>query len=565
MNSLEIPINNQHVVGPVPWAPGVTPPDCATLPELLDFQAKLRPDSPALVAGASRYSYRELAEKAAIFAAALSGLGVKSSSHVALLAPNIGEWMVAAFGALRLGIRLDTFNTWVRSWDLHHLLEASRTEVLIMVGAVRSSDMLGELRELVPELWAAEPGKLSSAQFPSLKHVIVIGETPGDGTFPSGALRFNDLMQQAAVAAPPPREAVGSAPALVLYTSGTTQHPKAVPLKHRHMIENGFAIGTRMGLSSDDRVWLSSPLFWSFGGANAAMATMTHGACLVLQERFTPQEAAKVLAAEHCTAAYLLPSIAMALIEKVGPEMRAIASLRTGLIIGRPEEVERAVVELNIPELCNIYGSTEVYGNCCVTPHTLPLEERLVSQGPPLQGVEVRVVDMETGTNLPPGSPGEMQVRGRVMDGYIGNPEATRAALTDDGWYRTGDTGLVRADGGIQFIGRHTDMIKTSGINVSPSEVEGFIATHAAVEEVAVVGAPHPTRGEVTVAFVVLAPGSGVSGEDLKECCKKSMAGFKVPWTVQVVDELPRTPTGKMVRKDLREAAAKIVDSLLKV
>lgn len=563
MNSLSNLISDQYVVGPVPWSTGQTPPDCSTLPDLLDFQAAQHPDAPALVAGDSRYSYRQLADKAATFAAALSGLGVHSNSHVALLAPNIAEWMVSAFGALRLGVRLDTFNTWVRSWDLQHLLSASGTEVLIMVAAVRSSDMLGELRELVPELWSAEPGELSSAKFPSLKHVVVIGEELEGATFPSGALRFNELMQQGAVAAPPPCEAVGSAPALVLYTSGTTQQPKAVPLKHRHMIENAFAIGTRMGLSSDDRVWLSSPLFWSFGGANAAMAAMTHGACLVLQERFTPKDAAKVLAAEQCTAAYLLPSIALALIEEAGAQIREISSLRTGLIIGRPEEVERAMVELNIPELCNIYGSTEVYGNCCVTPHTLPREERIVSQGPPLQGVEIRVIDLQTGTNVPLGAPGEVQVRGRVMDGYLGNPDATRAALTEDGWYRTGDTGLIRPGGGLQFIGRHTDMIKTSGINVSPAEVEGFLATHPAVEEVAVVGAPHPSRGEVTVAFVVLVHGSDVSGEDLKDFCKKSMAGFKVPWIVQVVDEIPRTPTGKMMRKDLREPAAKIVSSLL--
>ncbi|MDQ0823757.1 fatty-acyl-CoA synthase [Arthrobacter sp. V1I7] len=557
--------NDRYSVGPVPWSPGQMPPDCATLPELLDFQAAENPDAPALVAGDSRYSYRQLADKSATFAAVLSGLGVRSDSHVALLAPNIAEWVISAYGTLRLGVRLDTFNTWVRSWDLQHLLEASGTEVLIMVGAVRSSDMLGELRELVPELWSTEPGQLSCANFPSLKHVIVIGDELKGSTFPSGALRFNELMQQAEGATPPPCVAVGSAPALVLYTSGTTEHPKAVPLKHRHMIENAFAIGTRMGLSSEDRVWLSSPLFWSFGGANAAMATMTHGACLVLQERFSPHEAAKVLAAEQCTAAYLLPSIALALVDEAGSRVREISSLRTGLIIGRPEEVERAMVELNIPELCNIYGSTEVYGNCCVTPHTLPRADRIISQGPPLQGVEIRVVDLQKGNSLALGIPGEVQVRGRVTDGYLGNPEATRAALTEDGWYRTGDTGLIRLDGTIQFIGRHTDMIKTSGINVSPSEVEGFIATHPAVAEVAVVGAPHPARGEVAVAFVVLTPGLNTSGDELREYCKKSLAGFKVPWTVQVIDEISRTPTGKMMRKDLREPAAKVVDSLMNV
>ena len=565
MKSLSIPISSRHVVGPVPWSPGNTPPDCSSLPELLDYQAQLRPDAPALVAGTSRLSYRELADRAQLFAAALQRLGVKADTRVALLAPNIEEWMVAAFGALRLGVQLDTFNTWVRSWDLQHLLEAANTEVLITVPTVRSTDMLGELRQLVPELWSAQPGNLSSERFPALKHVIVIGDETGETDFPLAAQEFNELMREARDSSIPANQAAAMSTGLVLYTSGTTQYPKAVPLKHRYLIENGYAIGTRMGLSSDDRVWLNSPLFWSFGGANAAMATMTNGACLVLQEHFTPEGAAELLAAEQCTAAYLLPSIIIALAEEVGPRIRAIDSLRTGVVIGRPEEVRRAVVDLGIPEICNVYGSTEVYGNCCVTPHTMPMEDRLISQGPPLQGIELRVVDMATDLAVPPGTPGELQVRGRVMDGYLGNPEATRDAVTEDGWYRTGDTGIVRSDGAVQFLSRHTDMIKTSGINVSPSEVEGFIESHPAVEEVAVVGAPHPSRGEVPVAFVVLRSGSVVSGQDIKDYCKSSMAGFKVPWAVEIVDQLPHTSTGKMMRKDLGEPAAAVVNSLLNV
>lgn len=563
MTALAIPISAEHIVGPVPWDSGQTPPECSTLPELLDYQASVRPDAPALVAGDSRLSYAELAQRAQQFSAALNQLGVTDRSRVALLAPNIEEWLVAAFGALRLGVRLDTFNTWVHSWDLEHLLRASETEVLIMVPTVRSTDLLGELRQLVPELWSAEPGELASARFPALKQLILIGEYTAGTEIPSAAREFHDLMGSFPGSLIPPDQADGASTALVLYTSGTTQQPKAVPLKHRALIENGYAIGTRMGLDHSDRVWLSSPLFWSFGGANAAMATMTHGACLVLQEQFSPESAAKVLAAERCTAAYLLPSIALALADEAAPEIRAISSLRTGLIIGRPEEVKRVIVDLDIPEICNVYGSTEVYGNCCVTPHTMPMEERLVTQGPPLPGVELRVVDMETGATVQVGVSGELQIRGRVMGGYCGNPEATGQALTEDGWYRTGDTGVVRPDGTVQFLSRHTDMIKTSGINVSPSEVEAFIETHPAVEEVAVVGAPHPTRGEVPVAFVVLHAGSAVTEAAIKEYCKSSIASFKVPWAVSVVDHLPHTSTGKMVRKDLTERAAALVDALL--
>jgi fatty-acyl-CoA synthase len=563
MNVFSIPVSVDGVVGPTQWDPEMSPPSCATLPELLDFQASHRPDAPALVAGESRLTYREFADRAHQFAAVLQKLGVTAQSRIALLAPNVEEWLVAAFGALRMGIPLDTFNTWVLAWDLEHLLATSKTEILITIPAIRSTNMLTELRGLIPELWSAEPGSFASEKFPSLKHVIVVGEPADSSEFPSGAHKFDVLMREARGAHTPPNLAGGESTAYVMYTSGTTQYPKAVPLEHRELIENGFAIGTRMGLSADDRVWLGSPLFWSFGGANAAMAAITHGACLVLQERFTSEGAAELLQAEKCTAAYLLPSMVASLAEDVAAEIRQIDSLRTGIIIGRSEEVRRAVVELDIPEICNVYGSTEVYGNCCVTPHTMPLEERLISQGPPLQGVQLRVTAIESGEVLPLGEMGELQIRGRVMAGYIGNSEATEAALTNDGWFRSGDTVLLRTDGTMQFISRHSDMIKTSGINVSPSEVESFLEAHPAVDRVAVVGAPHPARGEVPVAFVVLHPGFDVTGGEIRDYCKGAIASFKIPWVVQVITEIPQTSTGKMMRRDLKEPAIAAVNAQL--
>ncbi|TFD02996.1 long-chain fatty acid--CoA ligase [Cryobacterium sp. TMT1-2-2] len=558
--SLQVP---DSIVGPIPWLENHLPPTCQTLPELLDFQASIHPDAPALVAGTTRLTYREFSDRVGRFAAVLQNLGITAESRVALLGTNTEEWLVAAFASLRLGVSLDTFNTWVLSWDLQQLMEASSTQLLIMVPSVRSTDMLGQLRQLVPEFWDSSPGEVMSAQFPDLTHLIVLGGDFAETPMPAGGQSFDDLITRAEDWPVPPNAAIGTEAALVMYTSGTTQRPKAVPLRHRHLIENGYAIGTRMGLTGEDRVWLSSPLFWSFGGANATMATLTHGACLVLQEHFSADEAATLLADERCTAAYLLPSLSLVLAEEVGERIRAIDSLRTGLVIGRPDEVKRVAVDLGIGEICNVYGSTEVYGNCCVTPHTMSLDERITTQGPPLQGVEVRVVDLQTGEVVPMGDDGELQIRGRVTEGYVDNAEATEAAITADGWYRTGDAGLIRPDGTVQFLSRHTDMIKTSGINVSPAEVEAFIESSPSVDEVAVVGAPHPGRGEVPIAFVVLHSGEKTTAEDIRSFCKGSIAGYKVPWAVKIVSELPHTPTGKMVRKDLIGSATAIVESLL--
>ncbi|MBW0102404.1 class I adenylate-forming enzyme family protein [Pseudonocardia sp. KRD291] len=533
------------------------PPPSPTLPHLVRAWAESTPDAPALVAGDVRWTYAELDDAVRRAAGALGELGLGAGSRVGLLGTNTASWLAAAVGAMWAGGRVDAFNTWVKAWDLEHLLETSACEVLVVTGRVRGSDMLSAVRELVPEVSSGAPGAWSSARFPALRHVVVLGGHPET---PSGAHSFDDLLAAATPVGPGTDLARPEQPAYVMYTSGSTSRPKAVPLCQRDLLVNGFHIGERMGLGSSDRVWLGSPLFWSFGGANALPATWTHGACLVLPEQFSAAESAELLAREEVTAAYLLPGIIDAL-AGFGEQVRAARSLRTGLTIGRPEEVARAVDELDVPGICNIYGATETYGNCCVTHHDTPLDVRLSTQGPPLPGVEVRVVDA-AGTVLDAGELGELQVRGRVTPGYLGDDEANAKAFTDDGWYRTGDRLRVRPDGAVEFGARLTDMIKTSGINVAPAEVESYLAGHPDVVEVAVVGAPHRVRGEVVMAFVVLRDDAGADGEALRAYCKDGIAGFKVPWEVVVTEELPRTATGKLTRRTLVETAAERVGAL---
>jgi fatty-acyl-CoA synthase len=547
-------------VGPLPWPDGSTPPAATTLPSLLDDNARRDAQAPALVAGDVRLSYAEFADKVHVFAAALADLGIKRGSRVAVLAPNVSEWMIAVFGAMRLGARVDAFNTWVRAWDLEHLLTLSQAEIVITVGSVRRADVLAEFASLLPELWATPPGRSTdSPRFPAFRRLILIGDHSAATPVPPAALSFTDLMSVHRSAPVPAHAAEADDAAFVLYTSGSTQKPKAVPLTHRAVIENAYAIGLRMGISAGDRIWLGSPLFWSFGVANAAGVATTHGACLVLQEEFTAESAAELLAAERCSAIYLLPSMTDALASQVAAEMKAITSLRTGLTIGRPEEIKRIVSDLDIPDICNIYGSTETYGNCCVTEFSDPLEVRLTTQGRPLPGVVLRVVDLADGQPLGPNTPGELQVRGRVTPGYLDDDDANAAAFTSDGWFRTGDTVSITDTGYVQFHSRHTEMIKTSGINVSPAEVESFISTHSAVAEIVVVGADHPVRGEVVVAYIVAASGRSLDGSEIRAFCRSGMASYKAPWIVEVVAELPRTVTGKTARKELRARADEAV------
>jgi fatty-acyl-CoA synthase len=319
------------------------------------------------------------------------------------------------------------------------------------------------------------------------------------------------------------------------------------------MIENGFHIGERMGLTARDKVWLGSPLFWSFGAANALIATFSHQATLVLQEQFDALGAADQIATAGCTVAYLLPTLVHAL-RQVPDIQNLLTTVRTGLTIGRPDEVLEVIKGLGVTEICNVYGSTETYGNCCVTPHDMPMELRINCQGPPLPGVQLRIVDPLTDEVLPAGSEGAIEVYGRTTPGYWKDSDGTAKVFTADGWYRTGDIGWIDESGSLVFSTRDTDMIKTGGINVSPAEVEIFISSDPRVAEVVVVGAQDPVRGEVVVAFVRPTPGVALTEEDVIARCSSELASYKAPRVVHIVKEIPRTATGKLSRKQLRES-----------
>jgi fatty-acyl-CoA synthase len=341
----------------------------------------------------------------------------------------------------------------------------------------------------------------------------------------------------------------------VLYTSGSTSAPKAVPLRQFAIIENGFNIGERQGLTAGDRVLLASPLFWAFGGANALPATFSHGATLVLLEKFDTALAIAIIERERCTSIYTLPAMTSAIARHPEYTRQRLASLRTGVTIGSSEEFLFAVQTLGAAELCNIYGATETYGNCAVTWHHWPLQRRAFCQGPPLPGQQLRFVDEETGAPVSPGTPGLTEVRGYTTTGYSGaSAEQNAKAFSGDGWYRTGDLGLLNADGDFVFVGRVSEMIKRAGINVSPAEVEAVLLRHPQVAEAAVVGAPDVERGERIVAFVVAKAG-GVDTQALLRHCAADLSKYKLPDHIEVCAALPLTVTGKVQRRELKQLA----------
>jgi fatty-acyl-CoA synthase len=523
-----------------------------TFVELCEANAVSAADAEAVVDDrGSRLTYGDLYREALSFARGLRAGGVQPGQTVALLAPNRAEWIISALGAQLAGARVAAFHTWVKAHDLDFLLGHSEAETLVVASTVGDVSLLGPLRELIPELWQKDGDRWRSQRYPALQRVVVLGDDRPDGATDWEAVVRAGRDDQSDLGASVDAGDV----AFILYTSGSTADPKGVPLLHGDMVANGFHIGERMGITPSDRVWLGSPLFWSFGSANAMTATFTHRAALVLQGKFDAETAAEQIAEERCSAAYLLPALAHAF-SNVPDVRRAFETVRTGLTIGRPDEVETVAVTLGVEEICNVYGSTETYGNCCVTPHDMPLADRMRCQGPPLPGVSIRIVDPASGDVLAAGAEGAVEVRGRITPGYWKAPELDAETFTADGWYRSGDRGRLDPDGNFTFVTRHSDMIKTSGINVSPAEVESFILSHPAVAEVVVVGAPDPDRDEVVVAFVRPEAGRDLDVAEIISFCRRNLASYKVPRQVRQVESMPQTATGKLSRKQLREVLA---------
>ena len=527
-------------------------PFSRTLFDLLREQSEKTPRATAVVSLGIRTSYAELLARARAVGGALGARGVKHGDRVGGLLCNRLEWLELAFGAAAAGATFVPLSTWSTRNELEFLLLDARIKLLVSHARFSDRDFASDLVALAPEL--TRGGR--SSRFPELTDIILL---EAEASTPFG--RYEDFTRSTERGDDlAPGFAAGAGDdALILYTSGSSAHPKAVRLKHFGVIENGFNIGERMGLGPEDRVMLAAPLFWSYGSANAMAATLTHGATLVLQERFEAGGAIELIETHGCTAIYTLPGMTKAVATRPDFTPARVKTLRTGLTIGTPQEFLFAVNTLGAAELCNIYGATETYGNCCVTSSRWPLEKRAICQGEPLPGNELRFVDVDTGAPLPAGEIGLVEVRGYITQGYGGaSSDQNASAFTPDGFYRTGDVGRLDESGAFVFVGRNTEMIKRAGINVSPAEVETILLSHTGVAQAAVVGVADSERGELVVAFIVPANAT-VTEAELIAHCRGVASKYKVPDRIVLRASLPLTVTGKLQRRELKQSAMDLV------
>ena len=526
-------------------------PYSRTFFDLLLEQSERHAQLPCYVSSTEHYSYAALYERAALVAARLQTLGMRRGDRIGLLAQNQIEWLEIFFGAAALGATVVPFSTWSTTRELEFLVQDSQISVLFMIDSISERSFVQALEHI----YAANAGA-------SLKHVYVInadGMADGKDTnslWPSYA-KFLDI-EAAFDDLPPGVGPSATDTAVVLYTSGSSAKPKSVPLTHAHALENAFNIGERLGLTSSDRVLVPVPLFWSYGAINALPAIFSHGACLVTQRQFRPQEALALIEEHQCTALYTLPAITNALLGASEFSPARTQSLRTGVTIGTPQDLRRAATELGAAQICNIYGSTETYGNCAVTWHHWPLEQRALCQGPALPGVELRSVAPETGEVCAPDVVGDLEVRGYLTPGY-GGASAVYNAVTfrDDGFFRTGDLASINAQGHVTYAGRSSEMIKRSGINVAPAEIEEVLQELPLVGLVGVTGIADAHLGEAIVAFVLRRSDAAVSDAQLQTLCRahcaERLSKYKLPDQILMCDALPLTPTGKLLRKGLKQ------------
>ncbi|MGE4218841.1 MAG: class I adenylate-forming enzyme family protein [Alphaproteobacteria bacterium] len=509
-------------------------PESRTVPELVAELARRYPDREALIGGGIRWHFADVAAEVSRLAAAFRKIGVAPGGRVGILMGNRPEWVPCAFAAMHLGASVVGLNTWLTAPELAYQLAHAQVRWLVVQARFAGRDLLA----------------LTEATGVPLDRVIVV-DGPAEGADRIAYAAFHALGD-----GPPPAPAARPAdPGFILYTSGSTARPKCVPLQHFALIENMWHIGERQHLTPDDRLWLAVSLFWSLGCVNALFAAWTHGSAIVLQERFDAGEALALIEREGCTAVYATPNMALALWEHPDRPRRDLSSLRTGVTIGTPEQVQR-LVDLGAREICNVYGLTEVYGNCAVTDAHDPLARRLAANGRPLPGVTIRIVDPATRMPLPDGETGEILVRGYVTPGYLDGPDVNAAAFTADGWFVTGDLGLIDDAGQVRFRGRLKEMIKTGGINLAPAEVEAVLCRHPGVETAFVIGLPDARRDEVVAAVIVPRDEAAPPDEAaLQAHCRANLAAYKVPRRLRVIPgrDLPLTTTGKIQRSRLAE------------
>ncbi|WP_144378798.1 AMP-binding protein [Mesorhizobium amorphae] len=531
-----------------------------TIPQLLaDTVRAYGPrDAAVFPSQDKRFSWDELASVVDDFAAGLATLGLVKGDRVGIWSPNRWEWLVTQYATARIGLILVNINPAYRLAELDYALNKVGCKALVTAAQFKTSDYLGMIRTLAPEIDSAEPGKLAAGKLPALKTVIRMGEEVSPGM-----LNFGDVLAMGAgadragldriSASLKPDDAIN-----IQFTSGTTGAPKGATLTHANIVNNGNFVTAAIRLTSKDRLCIPVPFYHCFGMSMGSMGCVSKGATMVFPgEGFDPGVTLKAISDERCTGLYGVPTMFVAMLDHADFKNFDLSSLRTGIMAGSPcpiEVMKKVIALMNMSEVTIAYGMTETSPVSFQSGVDDPLEKRVSTVGRIHPHVEVKVVDAD-GDTVPVGERGELCTRGySVMKGYWEDREKTDEAIDPDGWMHTGDLATIDEEGFCNIVGRVKDMVIRGGENVYPREVEEFLYRHPKVKEVQVFGVPDAKYGEEIAAWIVVKPGEAMSEEEVKAFCAGQISHYKVPRYIRFKDSLPMTVTGKAQKFVMRDA-----------
>ena len=506
----------------LPGFPDIPP----TISAALDRAAASRPDTEALVGNGERIAFAPLRAESLKVARALVAAGIERGDHVAICAGNGVEWAVLFHGIVRVGAVCVPINTRLTPGEIRMQLERSDARLLITVESLLKIDFVAVMREVCPGL----DGGLPCSALPHLAQVVVMGERAPAAC--RSFARFLAAGEGATLPPPPDPDDV----ALIQFTSGSTSFPKAVLLTHANMATDAYFLGRRMGAREGDRYLSARPFFHVAGSPLAVVLSAVHAITLVTMHRFTGEEALSLIREERCT--LTSGNDTMYLMMLGSPDFRPLSyTLRGGWAAISPAIMRRAVEEFGARETVTGYGLSEASPNIMASDHADPVEDRINGWMRPHPGLEVRICDPATGAEVARGEKGEIRVRGWcVMKGYYRDEAATRQTMTEDGFLKTGDMGVMREDGRAAFVGRLKEIIRVGGENVAPAEVEDVLIGHPKVRQAQVFALPDPRLIEVPGAYVVPRDGETVTAEEVLAWARPRLAGFKLPKYLAVID-----------------------------
>jgi fatty-acyl-CoA synthase len=505
-----------------------------------------------------RWTYYDLARAVDALAAGLLASGLQKGDRIGIWSPNRVEWVVAQFATARIGLILVNINPAYRISELEFALNKVQAKALIVAPRFKTSDYIGMLQALAPEMAGQTPGQLQLGRLPHLRNIILLG----DGSTP-GMQRYDDLLGLAGPAqyerldliagSLDPDDAIN-----IQFTSGTTGLPKGATLTHYNIVNNGHFTARRMNFSAQDRLCIPVPLYHCFGMVLSNLACVSQGACMVFPgEGFDAREVLETVQAERCTALHGVPTMFIAELDHADFAKYDLSSLRTGIMAGAPcpiEVMKRVIRDMGMREVTIAYGMTETSPVSFQSGVDDPLERRVATVGRIHPHVEVKIVG-ERGETLRPGEKGELCTRGySVMRGYWDEPAKTAEAVDSAGWMHTGDLAVLDEAGYCNIVGRVKDMVIRGGENLFPREIEEYLFRHPNVQDVQIFGIPDAKYGEELCAWIVVKPGHRLSEEDIRGFCQGQIAHQKIPRYIRFVDAFPVTATGKAQKFVMRKA-----------